>query len=177
VIWSQFWDRLVRILNPLRMGIKTPINSDPFSSDFAREPKKSSNPSHHRAPPIRCRLSQLKAWRSTRTPLWSFSTSRSSRCCTVASHCRQPSPEESHDHHELQPPLPDTIAALGEFVVSRWSRRAIPRRKRCLVARATPSSGEPPPSPAVPPPRRLRLSRPHLDQRPRLETPIPLRNI
>jgi hypothetical protein len=33
-IWSQFWDRLVRILNPLRVGIKTAINRWAFVCNF-----------------------------------------------------------------------------------------------------------------------------------------------
>jgi hypothetical protein len=32
--WNRFWDRLVRISNPLHVGIKTPINSALFCSNF-----------------------------------------------------------------------------------------------------------------------------------------------
>jgi hypothetical protein len=96
------------------MGIKTPINTAPFSSDFARKLKKSLNPSRHCTTPIHRRSPQLKAWRRTRTPLRRFPTSRSSRWCTVASRRRQPSPEEPHHRRELQPPPPETTAALGE---------------------------------------------------------------
>jgi hypothetical protein len=46
MIWSRFGDRLVRISSPLRMGIKTPINSTPFFVwIFARKPQRPPNPS------------------------------------------------------------------------------------------------------------------------------------
>jgi hypothetical protein len=64
--------------------------------------------------------------------------------------------------------LPILKDPLGEFPSMRRVCRVKPHRKQCPVAHVTPGSGEPPPLTTTPP-RQPYLSRPHLDQRPRLD--------
>jgi hypothetical protein len=80
-------------------------------------------------------------------------------------------------HALLRSPLPPKIP-LGEFAIPHHPRRARPRRERLPIAPGPPrrSSGRgiaawcvtPPPLPAG-----AAVSRPHLDERPRLEDQIP----
>jgi hypothetical protein len=74
MIWSRLRDRLVRSLSPLRVGVKTPINTKLLSSNFVCKTKNMLNPRWLSNSIIRHLLKQLDWSRGKRRLLGRFSS-------------------------------------------------------------------------------------------------------
>jgi hypothetical protein len=141
-IRSWFGDRLVRILSPLRVGIKTPINSAPFSYGILLMSRRSRRTLVALAHEISPTLKSIQQCEKQEEVVRNLPIT----LVKPEEHRRAPSPLSSFNRRLLPPPIVYAgWHCLKELIMSPWCRRRRPRRKLRPRAPVTAYSVEPPP--------------------------------